>query len=113
MDSPAVGIAASAAGFVTAALQWARANQAWPEWANALVVVIVAFAATVFSGTPLHPLALFAASFGTILTASGAGGYLASTASHLPLTKKIVPASNTKAPSDTAKAPDTVTITTK
>jgi hypothetical protein len=96
MDPNTVGAAAGAAAFVAGALQWARAHKGWPEWANALVVVTVAFAATVFSGVPVHPLSGFAATFGTILTASGAGGYLASALSHLPISSKVVPASNTK-----------------
>src|SRR5690242_6876265 len=96
MDPNTVGTAAGAAAFVAGALQWARAQKAWPEWANALLVIVVAFAATVFTGVPIHPLSGFAATFGTILTASGAGGYLTSVLSHLPGASKVVPASNTK-----------------
>jgi len=108
MDTTAVGIASGAAGTVAFVLQWARAHQSWPEWANALVVLAVAVVATALS-TPLQPLHPFLAALGTVLAASGAGGYLASTASHLPLTSKVVPKSNTKTPDNPDTHVSTVT----
>lgn len=89
-----VGVAAGGAALVTAALQWARAQKAWPEWANALVVANAALLATVLAGVPVYPLSGFTGAFTGVLITSGAAGYLASTVSHLA--PHIVPETNSR-----------------
>jgi hypothetical protein len=74
---------ASAAAFAAFALQWARANQKWPEWANVAVIVGVSTLAVVFAGVPFTPLPGFVAQVGKVLAVSGCAAWIASAASHV------------------------------
>lgn len=87
---------ASAAAVAAFALQWARANAKWPEWANAAVIMAVSLGAVIVGGVPFNPLHEFIEAVGKVLTLSGAAAWLASVASHaIPAINgvKVVPES--------------------